>query len=71
MKNFLGWIKSKKLTGVSTPFFGISWDDRKKAERKFNADHKLQVFISSICNDRGKYDKVRKILKQEIEATGF
>lgn len=71
MKNFLGWIKSKKLTGVSTPFFGISWDDRKKAERKFNADHKLQVFISSICNDRGKYDKVRKILKQEIEATGL
>lgn len=36
-----------------------------------NAKFKLRIFISSMCNDKGKYDKTRMALKKKIEATGL
>lgn len=75
VEKILNWIKSKKLTGVSTPLIGLTWEDKnivkKIKKRKFVASSKLRVFISSICGDNGKYDKIREILKREIESTGL
>jgi hypothetical protein len=55
-------IKQKRLTGFSTPFFGLSWEDsgenNDEAEDKITVDYKIKVFISSICGDHGKYDKL-------------
>lgn len=39
--------------------------------KKFDAKFKLRIFISSICNDKGKYDEIRSSLKKEIESTGL
>lgn len=61
-----------RLTGISTPIGGLSWEYTESAE---NADslmvspgQKIKVFISSICGVE-KYDKVRAELKKAIEDT--
>lgn len=61
-----------RLTGISTPVGGLSWEYT-KAEEKFtplmmSPGQKIKVFISSICGVE-KYDKVRAELKSAIEAT--
>ena len=61
-----------RLTGISTPVGGLSWEYT-KAEEKFtpltmSSGQKIKVFISSICGVE-KYDKVRTELKSAIEAT--
>lgn len=61
-----------RLTGISTPVGGLSWEYT-KAEEKTNPltmspGQKIKVFISSICGVE-KYDKVRTELKSAIEAT--
>lgn len=62
-----------RLTGISTPFGGASWEytnnkEENLAPQKFSANQKIKVFISSICGVE-KYDKVRTDLKDAIEAT--
>ena len=76
MKNLIEVIKNKRLTGVSTPFFGLSWEDKEKnlksdSKDNIQIDYKIRVFISSICGDRGRYDSLRKSLKDTIESTGI
>lgn len=61
-----------RLTGISTPVGGLSWEYT-KAEEKFAplmipSGQKIKVFISSICGIK-KYDKVRTELKNAIEDT--
>ena len=63
---------SVRLTGISTPIGGLSWEYTGSEE---NADslmvspgQKIKVFISSICGVE-KYDKVRAELKGAIERT--
>lgn len=61
-----------RLTGISTPVGGLSWEYT-KAEENFtpmmmSSGQKIKVFISSICGVE-KYDKVRAELKSTIEAT--
>lgn len=61
-----------RLTGISTPVGGLSWECT-KAEENFtpmmmSSGQKIKVFISSICGVE-KYDKVRAELKSTIEAT--
>ena len=34
-------------------------------------ERKIKVFISSICGDNGKYDRVRAELKDAIEGTNL
>ena len=52
-----------KLTGISTPFFGLSWENIEKNKKNkpqfIIPDQKIKVFISSICGIE-KYDKVRE-----------
>ncbi|MCC8162078.1 MAG: DUF4062 domain-containing protein, partial [Lachnospiraceae bacterium] len=61
-----------RLTGISTPLGGISWEYVKKRNRLelsfIFPNRKINVFISSICGVE-KYDKVRRKLKKAIEAT--
>ena len=62
-----------RLTGISTPVGGISWEYTKKAEDHstflpVSPGQKIKVFISSICGVE-KYDKVRAELKSVIEST--
>lgn len=61
-----------RLTGISTPVGGISWEYTKAKEQSdplpISPDQKIKVFISSICGVE-KYDKVRAELKSAIEAT--
>lgn len=76
MKNPIEVIKNKRLTGVSTPFFGLSWEDKEKnlksdSKDNIQIDYKIRVFISSICGDHGRYDSLRKNLKDTIESTGI
>ena len=61
-----------RLTGISTPILGASWEYTKEKERPVPLaiipDQKIKVFISSICGNE-KYDSVRLALKDAIEAT--
>lgn len=67
-----------RITEVSTPLGGLAWEYTDKAEEKeipllpaLQPGRKIEVFISSICGDNGKYDHVRKELKKAIEETGL
>ena len=59
-----------RLTGISTPVGGLSWEYEKSEEKSvplpISPGQKIKVFISSI---RGvdKYDKVRAELKKAID----
>ena len=61
-----------RLTGISTPVGGLSWEYTKAEEQitplLISPGQKIKVFISSICGVE-KYDKVRAELKNSIEAT--
>ena len=63
---------SARLTGISTPVVGFSWEYTNTKECSspltINPDQKIRVFISSICGVE-KYDEVRIELKNAIEAT--
>lgn len=62
-----------RLTGISTPIGGFSWeykDKKESATEPFSQpDHKIKVFISSKCG--GKYERVRSELKTCIDSTGI
>ena len=67
-----------RITEVSTPLGGLAWEYTDKAEKKeipllpaLQPGRKIEVFISSICGDNGKYDHVRAELKKSIEETGL
>ena len=67
-----------RITEVSTPLGGLAWEYTDKAEVKeipllpaLQPGRKIEVFISSICGDYGKYDHVRAELKKSIEETGL
>lgn len=68
---------SVRLTGVSTPFVGATWEYIKNEEEETNEEYqivprnKIKVFISSKCGDHGIYDKTRTKLKSTIEATNL
>lgn len=61
-----------RLTGISTPVGGVSWEYTKEEEQStpllISPGQKIKVFISSICGVE-KYDKVRTELKNAIEGT--
>lgn len=61
-----------RLTGISTPVGGLSWEYTSSKEKfsrlMMSPGQKIKVFISSICGVE-KYDKVRTELKNAIEAT--
>lgn len=62
-----------RLTGISTPVGGVSWeytkaDNEHAAPLSISPGQKIKVFISSICGVE-KYDKVRAELKSAIEST--
>lgn len=61
-----------RLTSISTPIGGASWEYTKAEERStpllISPGQKIKVFISSICGVE-KYDKVRAELKTAIEST--
>ena len=61
-----------RLTGISTPVCGVSWEYTKAEEHStplpISPGQKIKVFISSICGVE-KYDKVRAELKKAIERT--
>lgn len=62
-----------RATEISTPFGGVAWEYTDKKEvptiPSLRAGRKINVFVSSICGDKGKYDRVRAELKNAIEAT--
>ena len=64
-----------RVTGISTPIGGIEWEytDSINSESEsidiIEPNRKVQVFISSICGDKGRYDKVRAELKASLEKT--
>lgn len=64
-----------RLTGINTPIGGVEWEYTDKQEYSASLtilpDQKIRVFISSICGDNGKYDRVRASLKKEIEETNL
>ncbi|MCM1159315.1 MAG: hypothetical protein NC300_11135 [Bacteroidales bacterium] len=65
-----------RLTGISTPVGGVTWEFKdqhnenqiSKNKLDLTPDRKIEVFISSICGDP-KYDDMRKKLKDMIEST--
>ena len=61
-----------RLTGISTPVGGFSWEYTSSVEKfslpMMSPGQKIKVFISSICGVE-RYDKVRSELKSAIEAT--
>lgn len=60
-----------RLTGISTPIGGLSWEYTKEENETslhISPGQKIKVFISSICGVE-KYDKVRIELKSAIEKT--
>ena len=63
-----------RLNGISTPFGGVQWEYTDEGqqydfEKSILPSCKLSIFISSMCGDNGKYDKVRNTLKKKIEET--
>lgn len=64
-----------RATEISTPFGGVAWEYTDKPETtalpSLQPGRKIEVFISSICGDKGKYDHVRAELKKAIEETGL
>lgn len=64
-----------RVTEISTPFGGVAWEYTDKPETpalpSLQPGRKIEVFISSICGDNGKYDRVRAELKKAIEETGL
>ena len=62
-----------RITGISTPIVGVDWEYTNKKEHKsmlpIMSDRKIQVFISSICGDNGKYDKARARLRNQVPDT--
>lgn len=60
-----------RVTGISTPVGGLSWEYTKSEKQNIpliiSPGQKIKVFISSICGVE-KYDKVRSELKSTIEA---
>ena len=60
-----------RVTEISTPFGGVAWEYTDKPEApvlpSLQPGRKIEVFISSICGDKGKYDHVRAELKKAIE----
>lgn len=64
-----------RVTEISTPFGGVAWEYTDKKEMPamphLAAGRKINVFVSSKCGDKGKYDHVRAELKKAIEATGI
>lgn len=64
-----------RVTEISTPFGGVAWEYTDKHETpalpSLQPGRKIEVFISSICGDKGKYDHVRTELKKGIEGTGL
>lgn len=67
-----------RLTEISTPLGGIGWEYANKTEKKevlplrtLQPRQIIKVFISSICGDKGKYDRIRAELKKAIEDTGI
>ncbi len=63
-----------RLTGISIPFGGISWEYTAKSKSRSSLwlppDQKIRVFISSIHGTE-KYDTIRAELKTVIEATAL
>ena len=61
-----------RLTGISTPVGGVSWEytkaEKNSTSPPISPGQKIKVFISSICGVE-KYDKVRGDLKSAIEST--
>lgn len=61
-----------RLTGISTPVGGLSWEYTKAGKQSvpllISPGQKIKVFISSICGVE-KYDNVRAELKKAIEDT--
>lgn len=68
-------LGEKRITGFTTPFFGLSWENTNTEKtlltKPITPNQKIKVFISSKCGDNGKYDKIRKELKEKIEATNL
>lgn len=66
--------KGVRLTSVSTPVGGLSWEYMDKEDQVEHIplvpDQKIKVFISSICG-LDKYDNVRAELKEAIEKTNL
>ena len=67
-----------RITEVSTPLGGIAWEYTDNPDKMeipmlpaLQPGRKIEVFISSICGDKGKYDHVRAELKKAIEETGL
>ena len=60
-----------RITGISTPFGGVSWEyaNKENNEKFLMVKRKIKVFISSKCG--GKYDNVRLKLKETIENTNL
>lgn len=69
---FRRWNMGIRLTGISTPVGGLSWEYEKPEEKSvplpISPGQKIKVFISSICSV-DKYEKVRAELKKAIEDT--
>jgi len=57
-----------RITGVSTPIGGVSWEYTEAELSTVPASKKIHVFISSKCGTP-KYDTVRAELKSAIEKT--
>lgn len=64
-----------RVTSINTPVGGVSWEYTGKKQSSMPLtlipEQKIKVFVSSICGDKGRYDKIRAELKQEIERTNL
>ena len=50
VEKILNWIKSKKLTGVSTPLIGLTWEDKNIVKKI-----KKRKFVASIMTKSEKF----------------